>query len=165
MQANGHSGTSRNVDNPGIAAWRPAALQLSSVFLGLLLHAWWPFESSLLANVSRIAGPLFLGIALSIIALGYREFFKAKTTLRPDRGANALIRSGPFAYSRNPLYLAVMIMILGVGVWVNSLWIIGMLIPLFFVMSRAVIAPEEAYLESRFGQEYLDYKKSVRRWL
>ena len=102
---------------------------------------------------------------MSIVALGYREFFKAKTTLRPDRGANALIRSGPFAYSRNPLYLAVMIVILGVGVWVNSLWILGMLIPLFFVMSRAVIAPEEAYLESRFGQEYLDYKKSVRRWL
>ena len=151
-------------DNPGIPAWRPAALQLSAVFLALLLHSLWPL-SPLAANVSGIAGPLFLGMGLSIIALSFREFAKAKTTLRPDHGANALIRTGPFAYSRNPLYVAVMIVIIGIGVWVNSLWIIGMLIPLFFFMSRAVIAPEERYLEFKFGQEYLDYKRRVRRWL
>ncbi len=161
----GRSGTFGNIDNPGIPAWRPAALQLSSIFLALLLHSRWPLESPLVANVSWIAGPLFLGMGLSIIALSFREFAKAKTTLRPDRGANALIRTGPFAYSRNPLYVAVMIVIIGIGVWVNSLWIIGMLIPLFFFMSRAVIAPEERYLESKFGQEYLDYKRLVRRWL
>ena len=171
MQTNkslGVGGDSRqpgNIDNPGIAAWRPAALQLSSVFLALLLHARWPFESSLAPTVLWIAGPLLLGVGLSIIALSYREFFKAKTTLRPDRGANALIPTGPFAYSRNPLYVAVMIVIIGIGVWVNSLWMIGMLVPLYFSMSRWVIAPEERYLESRFGQQYLDYKKLVRRWL
>ena len=47
----------------------------------------------------------------------------------------------------------------------NSLWILGMLLLLFLVMSRAVIAREERYLEHKFGQVYLDYKKSVRRWL
>ncbi|MEE8556703.1 MAG: isoprenylcysteine carboxylmethyltransferase family protein [Myxococcota bacterium] len=154
-----------NLDSPGIAAWRPAALQVSSVLLGLLLHARWPFESSLVADVSWVAGPLFVGLGVTIIALSYGEFFRAKTTLRPDRGANALVRTGPFAFSRNPLYVAVMIMITGIGVWVNSLWILGMLVPLFFGMSFAVIAPEERYLESRFGQEYLDYKSRVRRWL
>ncbi len=159
------SGNSRNIDNPGIAAWRPAALQLSSVLLALVLHARWPVEVSLAASVSWIAGPLLVGTGMAIIALSFREFARAKTTLRPDRGANALIRTGPFAHSRNPLYVAVMIVILGIGVWVNSLWIIGMLIPLFLLMSRAVIVPEERYLESRFGQEYVDYKRSVRRWL
>ena len=154
-----------NLDSPGIAAWRPAALQVSSVLLGLLLHARWPFESSLVADVSWVAGPLFVGLGVTIIALSYGEFFRAKTTLRPDRGANALIRTGPFAFSRNPLYVAVMIMITGIGVWVNSLWILGMLVPLFFGMSFAVIAPEERYLESRFGQEFFDYKSRVRRWL
>ncbi len=154
-----------NLDSPGIAAWRPAALQLSALLLGLLLQARWPFESSVVADVSWIAGPLFVGLGGSIIALSYREFFRARTTLRPDRGASALIRSGPFAFSRNPLYVAVMIVLAGIGVWVNNLWVLGMLVPLFFAMSLAVIVPEERYLDSRFGKTYLDYQKRVRRWL
>ena len=146
-------------------AWRPAAIQLSSVLLGLILHSLWPAEIPLVAKVAWITVPVFMGLACAIIALSYREFAKARTSLRPDRGANALIRTGPFRYSRNPLYLAVCLLIVGIGVWVNSLWILVMLIPLFLVMSRAVIAREERFLEHKFGQEYLDYRVSVRRWL
>ena len=152
-------------DNPGVAAWRPAAIQLSSVLLGLILHSLWPAEIPLLAEVAWIAVPVFMGLGFAIIALSFREFAKARTSVRPDRAANALIWTGPFRYSRNPLYLAVSFLIVGIGVWVNSLWILVMLIPLFLVMSRAVIAHEERYLEHKFGQEYLDYKKSARRWL
>ncbi len=152
-------------DSPGMAAWRPAAIQLSSVLLGLILHTLWPAEIPLAAGLAWIAVPMFMGLGFAIIALSYREFARARTSLRPDRGANALIRTGPFHYSRNPLYLAVSLLIVGIGVWVNSLWILVMLIPLFLVMSRAVIAREERYLEHKFGQVYLDYKESVRRWL
>ena len=108
---------------------------------------------------------MFMVSAVAIIALSFREFAKAKTSVRPDRGADALIRTGPFRYSRNPLYVAVSFLIVGIAVWVNSLWVLVMLIPLFFVMSRAVIAREERYLERKFGQVYVDYKQSVRRWL
>ena len=152
-------------DSPGIQAWRPAALQLSSVLLGLLLHAFWPLENPLAADFGALAMALLFGAGFSIIALSYREFARARTTLRPDRGASALIRSGPFRYSRNPLYVAVVLLILGVGVWLNSLWIWLMVAPLVLVMNRAVILREESYLEQEFGRDYVDYKKSVRRWL
>ncbi len=148
-----------------MAAWRPAAIQLSSVLAGVMLHSLWPAEIPLAAKLAWIAVPLFMGVAVAIVALSFREFAKAKTSLRPDRGAHALIRTGPFRYSRNPLYVAVILLIVGIGVWVNSLWILVMLIPLFLVMSRAVIAREESYLEHKFGQEYLEYRASVRRWL
>ena len=155
----------RTPNNPGMAAWRPVAIQLSSVLAGLILHSLWPAEIPLAAGLAWIAVPIFMGLGFAIIALSYREFARARTSLRPDRGASALIRTGPFCYSRNPLYLAVSLLIFGIGVWVNSLWILGMLLLLFLVMSRAVIAREERYLEHKFGQVYLDYKKSVRRWL
>ncbi len=152
-------------NSPGIQAWRPAALQLSTVLLGLLLHAFWPLEHPLAAVFGALAMLLLFGTAFSIIALSLREFARARTTLRPDRGASALIRSGPFRYSRNPLYVAVISLILGVGVWLNSLWIWVMVVPLVLVMNRAVILREERYLEQQFGRDYVDYKKSVRRWL
>ena len=92
-------------DSPGIEAWRPAALQLGSVLLGVLIHTLWPVEIPLSVELERIATILMLGLGASIIALSFREFYRVQTSVRPDRGANALIRTGPFAYSRNPLLL------------------------------------------------------------
>ena len=156
---------SQHQDSPGIEAWRPAALQVSSVLLGLVIHAFWPVEIPLAAEFGGFAIVLFLGLSLLILALSFREFARAKTSLRPDRRANALIRTGPFAYSRNPLYVAVVLLILGIGVWVNSTWIWVMVAPLVLVMNTAVIVREERHLEQRFGREYIDYKRAVRRWL
>ncbi len=117
------------------------------------------------AEFGWIAIVLFLGPSVLILALSFREFARARTSLRPDRRADALIRTGPFAYSRNPLYVAVVLLILGIGVWVNSTWIWVMVAPLVLVMNTAVIVREERHLERRFGQEYIDYKRAVRRWL
>ena len=97
-----------------MAAWRPAAIQLSSVLAGLMLHSLWPAEIPLAAKLAWIAVPMFMGGAAAIIALSFREFAKAKTSARPDRGAHALIRTGPFQYSRNPLYVAVILLIVGI---------------------------------------------------
>ncbi len=132
------SGSQRQ-DSPGIEAWRPAALQVSSVRLGLVVHAFWPVEIPLAAEFGGIAIVLLLGLSPLIAALSFREFARAKTSVRPDRRANALIRTGPFAYSRNPLYVAVVLLILGIGAWVNSIWIWAMVAPLVLVMNTAVI--------------------------
>lgn len=152
-------------ENPGMAIWRPAAIELSAVLTGLMLHSLSPLEIPLAAGLAWIAVPLFMGLGFTIIALGCLEFARARTSIRPDRGADALIRTGPFRWSRNPLYLSVGLLIAGIGFWVNSLWVLVMLPPLALVMSRAVIAHEESYLEHKFGQVYVDYKQSVRRWL
>ena len=153
------------LDSPGIEMWRPAAVQLCSLLLGLGLHAVRPLEIPFAAEYGGAALALLLGLGLSIVALSFREFARAETPLRPDRAAAALIRTGPFRYSRNPLYVAVALLILGAGIWANSLWIWLMVAPLVLVMNRAVIVPEERHLEQRFGRDYLDYKRAVRRWL
>ncbi len=152
-------------DTPGIQMWRPAALQLCSLLLGLGLHALRPLEIPFAAEYGAAALALLFGLGLCIMALSFREFARAETSLRPDRTAAALIRTGPFRYSRNPLYVAVALLILGAGIWVNSLWIWLMVTPLVLVMNRAVIVPEERHLEQRFGRDYLDYKRAVHRWL
>ncbi len=154
-----------HLDSPGIEMWRPAALQLSSLLLGLGLHAFWPLEIPFAAEYGGAALALLVGLALSILALSFREFARAGTSLRPDHAAAALIRTGPFRLSRNPLYVAVALLILAAGTWANSLWIWLMVAVLVLVMNRAVIGPEERDLEQRFGRDYLDYKRAVRRWL
>ena len=96
-----------------MAAWRPISIQLSCVVLGLILEFVRPTEIPLQEGTRWILFSLFLAMGVAIIALSFREFARAKTTLRPDSGANALIRTGPFRYSRNPLYVAVASLIIG----------------------------------------------------
>ena len=76
---------SQGQDSPGIEAWRPAALQVSSVLLGLVAHSFWPVEIPFAAEFGGIAIVLFLGLSLLIAALSFREFARAKTSVRPDR--------------------------------------------------------------------------------
>ena len=152
-------------DNPGMAAWRPISIQLSCLLVGVILHNVWPAAIPVSERVRWVFVVVFIAMGAAIIAFSFREFFRAKTSLRPDQGAKALIHTGPFRYSRNPLYLAVIFLIIGIGFGVDNVWIIAMVVPLIFIMSVAVIAREEKYLEREFGQEYLDFKKSVRRWI
>ncbi len=152
-------------DSPGIEMWRPAALQLCALLLGLGIHAFRPLEIPFAAEYGGAAMALLFCLGLSIVALSFREFARAGTSLRPDRGAATLIRTGPFRYSRNPLDVAVVLLILGAGVWANSLWVWLMAALLVLVMNRAVIVPEERHLGRRFGRGYLEYKDAVRRWL
>ena len=71
----------------------------------------------------------------------------------------------PYRFSRNPIYVALTGLYLGIAVMLNSLWLIVLLAPLLIVMRLGVIQREEAYLEAKFGAEYTDYKTRVRRWI
>jgi protein-S-isoprenylcysteine O-methyltransferase Ste14 len=75
------------------------------------------------------------------------------------------VATGPFAFSRNPIYLGEVIALVGAGISFNRLWLV-LVAPIFgFAVQRLAIEREEAYLERRFGSSYLDYKARVRRWL
>ena len=65
----------------------------------------------------------------------------------------AIVTTGPYHFSRNPIYLAFTLLQLGIGFWVNSAWVVGMLVPTLLVMSYGVIAREERYPERKFGEE------------
>jgi len=75
------------------------------------------------------------------------------------------VQSGPYRLSRNPIYLAFSILVLGLACWLNSLWLLATLAAAVSLMAFVVIPREEHYLERRFGAEYLGYKARVRRWL
>jgi protein-S-isoprenylcysteine O-methyltransferase Ste14 len=104
-------------------------------------------------------------VAVVLFALCIREFQAAGTPVQPGRPTTVIIKTGPYRFSRNPVYLSLTLFQIGIGIWVNSVWILGMVVPTLVLMSYGVIAREERYLERKFGREYLQYKSSVRRWL
>ena len=108
---------------------------------------------------------LATGLLLMLAAAG--QFFAAKTTINPMRPANAskLITTGVFAMSRNPIYLADLLILAAVAVWLSN--VINAALPALFVcyLNRFQIAPEEHALSERFGEAYAAYRARVRRWV
>jgi protein-S-isoprenylcysteine O-methyltransferase Ste14 len=76
-----------------------------------------------------------------------------------------VVSTGPYRFSRNPIYLAFSLFQLGIAIWANSLWLVATLVGAVALIRYVIIPKEEQYLERRFGAEYLDYRGSVRRWL
>lgn len=142
-----------------------------AVFI-IFIVAMVKFDQSLLSFAAEFPLPWW-GLAASIVlsgvigVAGVNEFRKAKTTVNPVKvdSASTVVDSGIFAYSRNPMYLALLILLVGIGYWQQN--IICLLLPIGFVlyMNRFQIAPEERALEALFGVQYIDYKNRVRRWI
>src|SRR5262245_32068288 len=107
--------------------------------------------------VSLLAVVLFISAA--------RTFRAAGTPVPGNRPTTTIVRTGPYRFSRNPIYLAFSLFQLGLSFWVNSLALMITLIPAVALMQLIVIPREERYLAARFPAEYLAYKASVRRWL
>ena len=107
--------------------------------------------------------PFALGLAIAIA--GKRQFDRAGTTIKPFETSTALVTNGVFAFSRNPMYLSMMLGLLGVFVVLGSLMPLAV-VPVFFLIIRTrFIAVEERMLEEAFGDDYGAYKSRVRRWL
>ncbi len=104
-----------------------------------------------------------IGVALAVWALV--TFRKAGTHVEPYKPTTTVVAHGPFALTRNPIYLGMLLGQIGLAIGFDSLWALAMLVPLFLVLRYGVIAREEAYLERKFGSAYLDYKARTRRWL
>jgi len=112
----------------------------------------------------------FVGWAIALASLviavqGFRAFRAAKTTVRPDRPVSSLMTQGIFARTRNPLYLSLLLLYVGIGVFFGALGPVLLTPLLVFTMQHWVIAREERYLSGKFGQAYLDYRRRVRRWI
>ncbi len=142
----------------------PPRIYLTAIIVGILLNILWPLSVG--GGFWRIGvGLLLVGLGVYVSASGSGEFERQKTAVNPHFPASAVVQSGLYRYSRNPMYVGLTAVLLGVGLLINSLWSILLVIPTLILLHFGVILREEAYMEKRFGQEYLDYKKSVRRWL
>jgi protein-S-isoprenylcysteine O-methyltransferase Ste14 len=147
--------------NLGIA--RPPLLYLGSIVLGVILHLLWPILL-LRPGVSPVFGALVVLLAIGLFLSSVRTFRAAGTPVPGNQPTTRIVGTGPYRFSRNPIYLAFSLLQLGIALWVNSLWLIVTLLPAVAVMALVVIPREERYLEARFPSEYPRYKTSVRRW-
>jgi protein-S-isoprenylcysteine O-methyltransferase Ste14 len=132
--------------------------------MGLLLQFGWPrpFLPRILATP---LGSFLVVVAVVVFLQSIRKFQAAGTPVPGNRRSTFLVRMGPYRFTRNPIYLAFSIFQLGIASWVNSVWLLATLIAAVALMASVVIPREERYLEGRFGTDYLDYKRSVPRWL
>ena len=142
----------------------PPLIYLVGILLGWGLQVLRPAPFLPPALAPAVGIPL-IAVALVLFVLSIREFRRARTSVRPDRPTTTIIRTGPYRFSRNPLYLALTLLHLGIAAWANSTWLLVTLAFTLGVMSAGVIAREERYLERKFGEEYRRYRSAVRRWL
>ena len=112
-----------------------------------------------------IPGYTVIFISLVMVSTSVQNLKKHNTTHKVNEPTSTLVKTGLFKYSRNPIYLSVIILFVGISVILNSIIILILIIPLFFILDRGIIRREEIYLESKFGNEYTEYKKKVRRWI
>ena len=150
-------------DGPGVIA-PPPVIYLGCLLLGLVADYFSPF-ALLSQTLQYVIGIALIAVASLIAALTFVAFHRARTSPDPYKADTALVTTGPFRYSRNPLYLAAAILYLGVAITVDSVWMVLALVPALGLINAGVIAREELYLEAKFGDDYTGYKAAVRRWI
>jgi protein-S-isoprenylcysteine O-methyltransferase Ste14 len=153
-------------DTSGVRIF-PPAIYLAGLAVGFLLFWLWPVHlgppGAVLAL--RVAGGLLMAVGLALPLWAAATFRGVGTTVNPTRPTTALAFGGPYRFTRNPMYLGLALLSAGVALVANALW---PLLPLPFVLwivRRIVIDREERYLDAKFGDKYLEYKKRVRRWV
>lgn len=150
-------------DIAGVVA-PPPLLAAGFLLLGYLLDLALPLP--LLPSPAQyvMSAALILPAAVLVVS-GILLFRRAGTHVEPYRPTTALVTTGPYRLSRNPLYVALALAYAGISVAVDSAWMLALILPFLLVIRYGVVAREERYLERKFGQAYLDYKAKVRRWL
>lgn len=151
---------------PSRLPW-PPVVYLAAVGLATLLTFLVPLPW-LGSPASDLLFAIGIVIAAGVVALyvtALRAFRKARTTVRPDRAAEHLVTSGPYAFTRNPMYLGNTVLMLAIGLVAGALWFLPLALVAAFATQKLAIEPEERHLQARFGKRYRDYAKKIRRWI
>ena len=146
--------------------WPPLIL-LGAIALGAVLDFFLPIPwfGSPLADMLAAAGALLVAVAILLELATVFTLRRARTTIRPDRRVDHLVTSGPFAFSRNPIYVGNASLLLGIGLAAGIVWFLLLAFATAWTTQKIAIEPEERHLEARFGKTYRDYRRKVRRWL
>jgi protein-S-isoprenylcysteine O-methyltransferase Ste14 len=153
-------------DTAGIRL-HPPLVFAAALAIGLALEHWhaWPLPDVATRGARHGAGLLLFLAGGALAAPAIRSFLRAGTGVPVHHKVTALVTTGIYAWTRNPMYLGLALVMAGSALWANSLWLVIALVAMMLVIARAVIAREEAFLEAKFGDAYRDYKARVRRWL
>lgn len=153
-------------DSAGVV-FPPPFLYAIPWLLGYLLHRWLGHDALPAAArpLTRPAGFAVVAVGLLIGFSGIATFLLARTTFVPHRPASALVTGGPYRFTRNPMYLGLAVVYLGLPLALGFAWPYLFFPVAVIAVDRTVIPKEEAYMERRFGDEFRRYKASVRRWV
>jgi protein-S-isoprenylcysteine O-methyltransferase Ste14 len=150
-------------DHPGVIVF-PPILMGGAMVLGALAEWLRPFP--ILPRIpARVAGVVFIGLGFYLARSAKAAMKRVGTNVRPDRPTTALALDGPYRRTRNPIYIAGMLVVLGVACLVNSLWSFLLMIPLALLVQFGVVLREERYLTAKFGDSYRALLARVPRWL
>jgi protein-S-isoprenylcysteine O-methyltransferase Ste14 len=142
----------------------PPLIYLGGLAVGFALEALLP-GTSFSAVLQWILGGALLVAGLALLASFNTAFHREGTAVEPWKPTTAIVSTGPYRLTRNPAYVGMALVYIAIAVLAEALWVLLPLPLVLAMVDRGVIAREERYLERKFGQEYLDYKSRVRRWV
>ena len=144
---------------------RPPLVWALAVIAGFALN-WLvplPFVSAAVP-AGWLGGAVFV-LALALFGWAVITISRAGSNVPTNMPTTSIVDTGPYRFTRNPIYLGMMLGLVGLAIAFDSLWLLVMLVPFFLVIRYGVVAREEAYLERKFGEIYRCYRARVRRWL
>jgi protein-S-isoprenylcysteine O-methyltransferase Ste14 len=146
----------------------PPAVPLLTILIGVGLNRVIPLELGLERSVPArywIGGAI---VTLAILGLGFYSVLlvrRSGQSENPWKPTTEILKRGPFRFTRNPMYLQMVLICLGFAIILSNPWILLLTPVCAWILQVFAILPEEAYLERKFGENYLSYKRAVRRWL
>jgi protein-S-isoprenylcysteine O-methyltransferase Ste14 len=150
-------------DRPGVLA-PPPLVYLAALVAGVALHLFLPLTLRV-PTYARWLGVGLVVVAVALAVSARTTFTRAGTNVNPYLPATALVTSGPFRFSRNPMYVAMAIALAGLALWTRIGWILILLPVAVAVLHLGVVRREERYLARKFGADYEAYRARVRRYV
>ncbi len=144
----------------------PPLIPLTFIAVSWLVNRFiYPLSIPVPTNIQTVIAYVLIVVSSILFGFSLYFFFKTRQNPEPHTPTNALYTGGIFKITRNPIYLGFLVAQVVVAIKLNNLYVILTLPFVFWLLNKWVIDPEEVYLQKLFGQEYLDYKNKVRRWL
>jgi len=156
--------TTDDNDKPGVIAF-PPFIFLASAAISALVHFFLIQLPIMSYNTCLVCGVVLVILAPTLALSAFRTMKAAGTNILPSKPALTIVRSGPFRFTRNPMYLSLCLLQVALGFFLNDWITLFFVVPLALIFHYGVVLREERYLTAKFGEPYLQYKCQVRRWI
>jgi protein-S-isoprenylcysteine O-methyltransferase Ste14 len=155
--------TSEDTDNPGVIAFPPLIWLIGAV-ISALVHFFLIQLPIMSYRACLVCGIIVVILAPTLALSAIVTMKKAGTNVDPSEPALTIVRGGPYRFTRNPMYLALCLLQVALGFFLNDWITLLFVVPLALIFHYGVILREERYLSAKFGEPYLELKREVRRW-
>jgi protein-S-isoprenylcysteine O-methyltransferase Ste14 len=144
---------------------RPPIAWALAIVAGLALNWLMPLPFMPDAVPAGWLGAIVFALAFALFVWAAVTMTRAGSNVPTNMPTTTIVETGPYGFTRNPIYLGMMVGLVGLAIGFDSLWLLLTLVPFALVIHYGVVVREEAYLERKFGDVYLGYRSRVRRWL